>query len=74
MTPTKQWLFEEMAPEPKTPNCTWQEVPQARFLSWPLAMQLTYCAARDEDAARTTLDASEVPFYLERAKGYRKRK
>lgn len=48
----------------------WQEVPQARFLSWSPQMQAAYCAARDEDVALCGWQPTS--FYLERAEGYRR--
>lgn len=50
----------------------WQEVPQARFLSWSIAMQNSYCRARDLDSAISAEGRGEDPnFYLERAEMYR---
>jgi hypothetical protein len=37
--------------EPMWARATWQEVPQARFDSWSVGMQLAYCARRDEASA-----------------------
>jgi hypothetical protein len=48
----------------------WQEVPQARFLSWSDAMQRAYCAARDRDSAANSDSLEWCEFFLERAKGY----
>ncbi len=54
---------------PATSN--WQEVPQARFLSWSRQMQAAYCANRDLASAETAAERGEDPeFYLERAEGY----
>lgn len=50
---------------------TWREVPQARFLSWPAAMQRAYCAARDRDSAEWAENDGWRRFYLERAENYR---
>lgn len=49
----------------------WQEVPQALFLSWSHARQLSYCARRDEDSAQQTGNEDERQFYLQRAQDYR---
>lgn len=46
------------------------EVPQERFLSWPLAMQYIYCAERDEESAAAEDDPDWKAFYLARAEGY----
>lgn len=48
---------------------SWQEVPQALFLSWSSARQLDYCARRDEDSALQDNDNRD--FYLQRAADYR---
>lgn len=56
--------------EPTHWSGSWQEVPQARFLSWSEERQLTYCAMRDEDSAQVC-EPEDEQFYLERAKGYR---
>ena len=48
----------------------WQEVPQARFLSWSREMQLAYCAARDADASMSTDSPWWATFYSDRAAGY----
>jgi hypothetical protein len=50
----------------------WREVPQALFLSWAPAMQLAYCAARDEDAALDATSDEEMEWLLERAMSYRR--
>ncbi len=50
---------------------TWNEVPQTLFESWPTAMQVAYCASRDDNAAVTTDDAWLAVFYRERAEAYR---
>jgi len=52
----------------------WQEVPQARFLSWPRKQQLDYCARRDERAALEPDSPAEERFFLERAAEYRRLK
>ena len=57
--------------EDELPQSTWKEVPQARFLSWPLAQQLNYCAARDEDAALHEPSLHLALFHQERARMYR---
>lgn len=49
----------------------WNEVPQPLFLSWSPAMQYSYCAARDEDSARSETSEEFKAFYLERAVSYR---
>lgn len=49
----------------------WDEVPQARFLSWSKPMQLSYCAARDLNSAESAHLRGEDPeFYLKRAEQY----
>lgn len=49
----------------------WQEVPQARFLSWPLAQQYAYCAARDSDSQHSPdLVEYERQFFIERSALY----
>lgn len=48
----------------------WQEVPQARFLSWTVGEQMAYCAARDIDSAAQADTAEEIDWYLERARSY----
>jgi hypothetical protein len=50
---------------------SWDEVPQDRFLSWPIAMQLVYCAARDADAALNAETLAEAEWYCWRASCYR---
>lgn len=50
------------------PRAPWREVPQAVFLSWSTARQLSYCAARDRDAEG--LDDGLAEFYRERAASY----
>ena len=68
-------LFDDMVEEEvgEVP-CSWNEVPQALFLSWSTARQLAYCAARDESAVAdeyaTTL--KEAEWFMNRAAGYRK--
>jgi hypothetical protein len=49
----------------------WDEVPQARFLSWSEAMQLHYCYRRDLDAALRAECSPNASFYLERAQRYK---
>ncbi len=50
----------------------WQEIPQARFLSWSEEMQRAYCAARDDASALTAHERGEDPeFYRNRASVYR---
>jgi hypothetical protein len=51
---------------------SWQEVPQARFLSWSKARQDEYCARRDEDSALYSGSPEWSAFYLERAASYRR--
>jgi hypothetical protein len=53
------------------PYSTWREVPQALFLSWSPAMQLAYCARRDEDAILSAESDWWVVFYGRRMEGYR---
>ena len=55
---------------PLTSSSEWQEVPQARFLSWTDAEQLAYCAARDRDSASHEDDPWWCAFYVERAQKY----
>jgi len=55
---------------PPAPRSTWQEVPQARFLSWSPGRQAGYCALRDEDSARHALSEDWAEFYRARAKDY----
>lgn len=66
-------LFDDKPAEP-TPHThsTWREAPQALFLSWSVARQLSYCAARDEDAA-TYCDGpeEEKAWHRARAAAYR---
>lgn len=57
--------------KPSWPVSSWREVPQARFLSWSPARQLSYCALRDEDSAKYALDSSWAEFYTNRAKMYK---
>lgn len=64
---TQQPLLFDAAPS--APQSIWQEVPQARFLGWPFAQQLAYCAARDEDEAEH--DDEFRDFYLQRAHDYK---
>lgn len=49
----------------------WQEVPQARFLSWSAAEQFAYCARRDESSALLADSPSEARWYLDRANAYK---
>lgn len=49
----------------------WQEVPQARFLSWPPEMQFTYCAARDQHSACEAESLQEYEWFTARAKIYK---
>lgn len=60
------------SPEPEEP-ADWQEVPQARFLSWKPGEQLAYCAARDYCAAEHETDPEWCQFYIGRAQGYERR-
>lgn len=53
------------------PRSAWREVPQALFLSWSEARQLSYCAARDEDAALHATTLEEARWYQARARSYR---
>lgn len=68
----EETLFDQMEsePEPEPEPGEWQEVPQARFLSWSIPMQLQYCAARDLDSAGQ--DGADINFYLDRRDGYLK--
>lgn len=49
----------------------WEEVPQARFLSWSHAHQLHYCWRRDLDAALRAEKTSDAQFFLDRAASYK---
>jgi hypothetical protein len=51
-------------------STTWNEVPQALFLSWSPAMQQSYCAARDRDSAAHAENDWWRNFYLGRADMY----
>lgn len=54
------------------PIATWNEVPQALFLSWSPAMQHAYCRNRDLNSAQSAHERGEdQQFYLTRADGYR---
>lgn len=59
--------IEETCPAPSSV----QDIPQALFLSWSDAMQLAYCARRDEDSAVHAENEEWRQFYLARAEGYR---
>ena len=48
----------------------WQEVPAARFLSWPPAMQAAYCRDRDLDSAEHAENEEWREFYVRRAEFY----
>ena len=48
----------------------WDEVPQARFLSWSVSMQLHYCWRRDLDAATRAHNDRDATFFLQRAAMY----
>lgn len=55
-------------------NPEWQEVPQARYLSWSRERQLQYNALRDEASAREAMAQDEperAEWYLQRARSYR---
>ena len=63
-------LFDD--PEPEiVMRPEWREVPQALFLSWSEARQLSYCAARDEDSALDATSDEEMEWFLQRAMDYR---
>jgi hypothetical protein len=49
----------------------WPEVPQPVFLSWSPARQLSYCAARDEHAARFADSPAEAEWFTQRASLYK---
>lgn len=49
----------------------WDEVPQARFLSWSEKMQWAYCAARDQDAALRATSLEEFDWFMARSKMYK---
>lgn len=49
----------------------WDEVPQARFLSWSRAHQLHYCWRRDLDAALRADSTNDAQFFLDRAASYK---
>lgn len=54
------------------PTTGWREVPQPLFDSWATAMQLAYCARRDEDSAGGADTPEQAAWFLARAAGYRK--
>lgn len=56
---------------PAQPLTEWHEVPQARFLSWPDAMQCAYCAARDENSALYADTDADYLFYKWRSQLYK---
>lgn len=80
--PSKQLdLFAEVPLEPDVPvvaeviepvpvQSIWNEVPQARFNSWPERMQLAYCIARDKDASIHCDTSEEAQWFLWRAAMY----
>lgn len=63
-------LFDFLEPEPPV----WSEVPAGIFLSWPVGMQMDYCARRDEDSAAKADTPEETAWYRKRAQGYRDEK
>lgn len=69
---SERTLFDDLEPESVLPlgNSTWEEVPQARFLSWSPQGQALYCSQRDEDSAKHEDDPEMRAFYLERAAMY----
>ncbi len=66
---SEQHLFDFDA-STRPARSTWREVPQARFLSWPPAMQAAYCRDRDLDSAEHAENEGWSQFYLRRANGY----
>jgi len=70
-------LFDEPAPVEETVEAVveddndWEEVPQARFLSWSTAMQLHYCWRRDLTSALDADNDHDATFFLERAAHYK---
>lgn len=68
-------LFDEPEAEPEPEDDglpEWQEVPQARFLSWSVPMQFTYCYRRDVDSALRADNDMDAEFYLDRAALYKR--
>lgn len=55
-----------------TDEDTWEEVSQAVFLSWSEARQLSYCAARDENAILFCDHLDEALWFQWRAEKYRR--
>ena len=49
----------------------WEEVPQARFLSWSPEMQFAYCARRDQDSALRAESVEEFDWFTARAARYK---
>jgi hypothetical protein len=60
-------LFDDLEEDNEPELADWQEVPQARFLSWSPAMQEAYCRRRDLDSAVRSEEPWWQKFYLERA-------
>lgn len=75
---TPSFDFEDIAPPTRqqqeaadvSDSLTWREVPAARFLSWPAAMQAAYCRDRDLDSAEHAENEGWTQFYLHRANTY----
>ena len=49
----------------------WEEVPQARFLSWSPKAQAAYCAARDSASALEATTVEEIDWFTARASMYK---
>ena len=63
-------LFDSLDEMESDDRSSWQEVPQARFLSWSDAMQQAYCRARAVDSALYEEDPEWAEFFLARSKTY----
>jgi hypothetical protein len=71
-------LFDEWPPSKPAPpdppeealESQWVEMPQDRFLSLPIVLQLHYCWQRDLDSATTSADDDTARFFLSRAAMY----
>lgn len=60
----------EVATSVGGPVSGWQEVPQARFLSWSSEQQMAYCRDRDLDSLEHADTEWDKEFYLGRANAY----
>lgn len=56
---------------PRLSTSSWNEVPQALFLSWSPAMQRAYCSRRDADSSLHAYDPTWAEFFEARALRYR---